>query len=105
MPVLGGGAPHLTGRVLAAITLRGLLSTGLAYVLNFRLIAELGATTASSVNYVVPVAAVLLGVVFLGEHVTWNLVAGGAIVMAGMWVASSASRVRPTTCAAVPVPE
>ena len=64
--------------------LLGVLSTGLAYVLYFRLIADIGATSASAVNYVVPIAAVTVGVLFLGEPITWNLVAGGLVVLAGM---------------------
>jgi drug/metabolite transporter (DMT)-like permease len=83
-PFLAWGTPLVTARVAAAIVLLGLLSTGLAYVLYFRLIGDAGATTASSVNYLVPVAAVLVGVVFLGEHVGWNVIAGGLTVLAGM---------------------
>jgi drug/metabolite transporter (DMT)-like permease len=83
-PFLAWGRPEITGRVALSIVLLGLLSTGLAYVLYFRLIGDAGATTASSVNYLVPVAAVLIGVVFLGEHVRWNVIAGGLTVLAGM---------------------
>lgn len=83
-PALQWGEVQLTGRVLASIVLLGVLCTGLAYVLYFRLIADIGATSASAVNYVVPIAAVIVGVLFLGEPVTWNLVAGGLVVLAGM---------------------
>jgi drug/metabolite transporter (DMT)-like permease len=83
-PLLQWGDVRLTGRVVASIVLLGVLSTGLAYVLYFRLIADIGATSASAVNYVVPIAAVAVGVLFLGEPVTWNLVAGGLVVLAGM---------------------
>jgi drug/metabolite transporter (DMT)-like permease len=83
-PFLAWGPVGLTGRVLASIVLLGVLSTGLAYVLYFRLIGDLGATSASAVNYVVPVAAVLVGVLFLGEAVTWNIVAGGLVVLVAM---------------------
>ncbi len=83
-PWLAWHVPHLTGRVGVAVAVLGLLGTGLAYVLYFRLIGEVGATTASSVNYVVPVAAVGIGVAALGEPVTWNLLAGGLVVLAGM---------------------
>ena len=62
----------------------GLLGTGLAYILYFRLIADLGASRASSVNYVVPVVAVALGVLVLDEPVSWQLVVGGALVLASM---------------------
>jgi drug/metabolite transporter (DMT)-like permease len=83
-PLLEWGEADLTGRVLASIVLLGALCTGLAYVLYFRLIADIGATSASAVNYVVPIAAVAVGVLFLGEPVTWNLLAGGLVVLAGM---------------------
>lgn len=83
-PFLTWHTPHFTGRVTASIVILGLLGTGLAYVLYFRLIGDVGATTASAVNYVVPVGAVLISVVTLGEPVTWNLLVGGLVVLAGM---------------------
>ncbi|MFI6095702.1 DMT family transporter [Lentzea sp. NPDC051213] len=83
-PFLGWRTPDVTVPVLFSIVLLGLLSTGLAYVLYFRLIGDVGATTASAVNYVVPVFAVLLSVLFLGEPVTWNLLAGGLVVLVGV---------------------
>lgn len=59
----------------------GVVSSGVAYILFFRLIANAGPTRALSVTYVVPVFAVLYGLVFLGERVTpWMLVCGAVIV-------------------------
>jgi drug/metabolite transporter (DMT)-like permease len=55
-------------------------------VLYFFLIAELGATLASMVTYVFPVVGVALGVVFLEEVLDLRLVAGTALVMAGIVV-------------------
>ncbi|GAA2045887.1 MULTISPECIES: DMT family transporter [Streptomyces] len=91
-PFLGWQTPELSGRVVLAVVSLGVLSTGLAYVLYFRLIGDVGATTASAVNYVVPVVAVLTGVLLLGEPVTWNLVVGGLVVLAG--VAYAENRLR-----------
>lgn len=88
-PFLAWQTPELTGRVVSSIVLLGVLSTGLAYVLYFRLIGDLGATTASAVNYVVPVAAVVVSVLLLGEPVTWNLVVGGLVVLAGVGYAEN----------------
>jgi drug/metabolite transporter (DMT)-like permease len=93
-PLLGWGEVQLTGRVVASIVLLGVLSTGLAYVLYFRLIADIGATSASAVNYVVPIAAVVVGVLFLDEPITWNLVAGGLVVLTGMAYAENRLKVR-----------
>lgn len=83
-PFLAWDTPHLTGRVTASILILGLLGTGLAYVLYFRLIGDVGATTTSAVNYVVPVGAVLISVGWLGEPVTWNLLVGCLVVLAGV---------------------
>jgi drug/metabolite transporter (DMT)-like permease len=104
-PFLQWGAVSLTPRVTVSIVLLGVLSTGLAYVLYFRLIGEVGATTASAVNYVVPIAAVVVGAVALGERITPNVVLGGLIVLAGM--AYAENRLRrprrdPVTVAAPP---
>ncbi|MEK8168838.1 DMT family transporter [Streptomyces sp. M19] len=88
-PFLTWHSPHLPGKVLAGIVSLGVLSTGLAYVLYFRLIGDAGATTASAVNYVVPVFAVVTGVLFLDEPVTWNLIVGGLVVLAGVGYAEN----------------
>ncbi|MFE2430230.1 DMT family transporter [Streptomyces sp. NPDC059373] len=104
-PFLAWHTPHFTGRVAGSIIVLGLLSTGLAYVLYFRLIGDVGATTASAVNYVVPVAAVLISVAALGEPVTWNLVAGGVVVLAGMaWAENRVGQLRTTPADPAPAP-
>ena len=91
-PFLQWGAVSLTPRVTVSIVLLGVLSTGLAYVLYFQLIAEVGATTASAVNYLVPIAAVVVGALTLGERITLTTVAGGVIVLAGMAYAENRLR-------------
>jgi len=53
-------------------------------VLNYRLIADEGATVASTVTYLIPIVALLLGAIVLGEPLTWNLFIGAAIVLAGV---------------------
>ncbi|BCB83215.1 transporter [Phytohabitans suffuscus] len=83
-PFLGWPTPHITAEVTGSILFLGIFSTGLAYVLLFRLIGDVGATTASGVNYVVPVFAVAIGVIALGEAMTWNLLIGGLVILAGM---------------------
>jgi drug/metabolite transporter (DMT)-like permease len=60
----------------------GVLCTGLAYILYFRLIEEAGPARALAVTFLVPVFAVLYGVVFLAEKVTgWMLLCGLVIVL------------------------
>lgn len=62
----------------------GALGSGLAYVLNFRVIAAAGASTASAVTYLTPVVAVAVGLAFLDERVTANQVLGALIVLVGI---------------------
>ena len=61
----------------------GVLGSGLAYVLNFVVIARSDATTASTVTYVITLVAVVSGALVLGEHITWNQPVGALLVIVG----------------------
>jgi drug/metabolite transporter (DMT)-like permease len=64
-----------------ALVAVGVLCTGIAYILYFRLIEEAGPSRALAVTFVVPVFAVMYGALFLGEAVTgWMLFCGAVIV-------------------------
>jgi drug/metabolite transporter (DMT)-like permease len=77
----------LTGDVLGSILALGALGTGIAYILNYRLITDEGATTASTVTYLLPIVAVVLGILILGEPLTWNVFVGTALILAGVALA------------------
>jgi drug/metabolite transporter (DMT)-like permease len=79
--------PGLDPAVLGAVAALGLGGTGVAYVLNYRLIADEGPTAASTVTYLIPLVAVALGVAVLDEPLGWNLAAGTAAVLAGVALA------------------
>jgi len=64
------------------VLLAGMCSS-LAYVLYFRLVAEVGATIAISVEFLVTVIAVIVGAVALGEHLSVVQLVGGAIIILG----------------------
>jgi drug/metabolite transporter (DMT)-like permease len=84
--------PTFSRRSLLGLVLLGLAGTGVAYLLSYSLITERGATTTSSVNYLIPVISVSLGVVLLGESLTWNQPVGACLVIAGVVVAERASQ-------------
>jgi EamA-like transporter family len=88
-PVLAAQAVDLHLDVVASV---------LAYLLNYHLIHDEGATTASTVTYLLPIVAVILGAIVLGEPITWNLFVGAAIVLAGV-AASDRRFSRPRTTA------
>jgi drug/metabolite transporter (DMT)-like permease len=86
-PWIGRQPVTLSGTVVLSVVALGVVSTGIAYVLNYRLIQDEGPTAASMTNYLTPVVAVLLGVVFVDERLSWNLVVGTAVVLLGVWIA------------------
>jgi uncharacterized membrane protein len=87
VPWIGLQPITLTGSVVLSVVALGVLSTGIAYVLNYRLIQDEGPTAASMTNYLTPVVAVLLGIAFVDERLTWNLIIGTAMILVGLWIA------------------
>src|SRR5204863_2618908 len=75
---------ELSVRRALAIGALGVIGTGLAYLLNYHIIADVGATRASVVTYIIPVVAVTVGIVVLDEPFEWRLVYGGLLIVAGL---------------------
>jgi drug/metabolite transporter (DMT)-like permease len=69
---------------VVAIGLLGVVGTGIAYVINYQSISEIGATRASLVTYLIPIVAVTVGVVFLSEPFHLRLLVGGALTVFGI---------------------
>jgi drug/metabolite transporter (DMT)-like permease len=61
----------------------GVLCTGIAYVLYFKLIEKRGTSTALSVTFLIPVFAIVYGALLLGEAVTSWMLLCGAIILGG----------------------
>ncbi|MFI9495944.1 DMT family transporter [Streptomyces halstedii] len=66
-----------------AVVALGALGTGLAVLLQYGLVQEVGPTTAQMVTYLIPVIATAAGVVLLGERLSWNTPVGALVVLAG----------------------
>ncbi|HUG33562.1 MAG TPA: DMT family transporter [Anaerolineales bacterium] len=64
----------------------GILGSGLAVIMLWYLIHEIGPTRASMVTYLFPVGGVILGVIFLNEHLSWQLVAGSVLIILSLIV-------------------
>jgi drug/metabolite transporter (DMT)-like permease len=69
---------------LLAVVAMAALSTALAYLIYFRLLASAGATNLSLVTFLIPVSAAAMGVAFLGEAVLPRHVAGFLLIAAGL---------------------
>lgn len=88
-PFLAGAPPSPTALsldVIASVLALGALGTGLAFVLHMRNIRLAGASTASTVTYLIPIVATVIGVVALGEGVAWYQPVGALIVLLGVAV-------------------
>ncbi|MQA12440.1 MAG: EamA family transporter [Pseudonocardiaceae bacterium] len=100
LPAGGTASVQLEVGPLLAVVVLGVFSTGFAFVLNYRLIADEGVVVASTVGYLLPVVSVLLGTVFLGESLNPRVIAGMIVVLAG--VALTRRPDRPATTTALP---
>jgi len=69
-----------------AILWLGILGSGLAVIMLWYLIHEVGPTRASLVTYLFPVGGVILGVIFLNEHLSWQLLVGSILIVASLAV-------------------
>lgn len=72
--------------VWAALLATGLLCTAWAYVLYFRLIADVGPVKALTVTFLIPPFGVAWGWLVLGEAATWAHAAGGALIAGALWL-------------------
>ncbi|MEV0373580.1 DMT family transporter [Streptomyces sp. NPDC050636] len=82
---------------LLAVFALGALGTGLAFLLQYGLVAEIGPTNAQMVTYFIPVIATTAGVALLNEPLSWNTPVGALIVLAGAALTQSKPRPTPTT--------
>ena len=78
--------PHTTPRVWLALVYMGVLGTALAFVWFLEGVKTLGPARASIFVNLVPVAAITLGVLLLGERLTPAMLVGAALVISGVWI-------------------
>ena len=83
--------PALPLTWIAALWL-GILGAGLAMLMYYYLIHEIGPTRATLVTYLYPVGGVVFGVIFLKEQISWQLVAGTLLIIASLAVVNWKSK-------------
>ena len=71
-----------------ALLFLGILGSGLAFVLAYYLIHEIGPTRTTMVTYLFPLGGVILGVAFLNEELSWQLLVGAALIIVSLVVAN-----------------
>ncbi|WP_199835876.1 MULTISPECIES: DMT family transporter [unclassified Streptomyces] len=82
-PLFTSAPDHFPVVPLLAVAALGALGTGLAVLIQYGLVAEVGPTTAQMVTYFIPVIATAAGVAILGESLRWTTPVGAVIVLAG----------------------
>jgi len=82
-PVHGPITPIVAANVLGLAA----GSTAVAYLLYFKLIANIGPARALTVTFLIPLFGVLWGYLFLGEPLTINMLLGGSLILGGTWLA------------------
>jgi drug/metabolite transporter (DMT)-like permease len=87
LPFTGRDSIQVHPKVLLAVAVLGIGGTGLAYILNYRLLADEGAAATSTVTYLMPPVSVLLGALVLGEPLRGTLVLGAIVVLVGVGLA------------------
>lgn len=79
--------PEVTAAPLASVVLLGLFPSGLATIVYFRVIRHAGPGFLSQINYLIPVWAVLMGVIFGGELLSIHVLLALIVILTGIWIA------------------
>src|SRR6478735_8013176 len=91
-PLVAASAVTLDPWIIGSVLLLGCLGTGVAYIWNQTTVRAWGPTRASTVTYITPIVGVVLGVVVLGETVSWNEPVGALVVFLGILLAQNRLR-------------
>jgi drug/metabolite transporter (DMT)-like permease len=99
---LPGSAPGW--KEAGSVTALAVIGTAISQIILYRVLRSDGAARVSLVTYLLPVTALFYGVVLLGEHVTWQELAGMALILGGVALGSGAVRVPRREPVAAPSP-
>lgn len=72
--------------ILIAILILGIFGSGIAYIWNTAIVQAWGATPASTVTYLTPLVGVVLGILLLGETLSWHQPVGAAVTIVGILI-------------------
>ncbi len=91
-PFVALGPVELDLPIVLSLVLLGVLGTGLAYYWYMNILNAWGPTATSTVTYLTPVVGVALGILLLGETLSWNAPVGAVVVFAGILLAQGRLR-------------
>ncbi len=93
-PFVAVGPIALDLPIVASLLTLGIAGTGVAYYWYMNVLNAWGPTATSTVTYLTPVVGVALGILLLGEQLTWNAPVGAALVFVGILFAQGRLRLR-----------
>ncbi|HSD83852.1 MAG TPA: EamA family transporter, partial [Anaerolineae bacterium] len=76
------------GITWVALLWLGVIGSGLAFLMAYYLIHEIGPTRTTMVTYLFPLGGMILGVTFLHEQLTWQMIAGAGLIVVSLVVAN-----------------
>jgi drug/metabolite transporter (DMT)-like permease len=79
-----------------ALGYAALIGTFMGLLLNFYNIQRFGATAGAMASYIIPIFATFGGVLLLGEHITYGMLAGMALILSGVWLINQNTPLTPT---------
>ena len=82
------GANTLSATAIVAVGFLGAVGTGIAYWIMATLVGRVGAIRASFITYLIPVVALVLGIVFRGDTIAALAIVGAALTIGGALLAS-----------------
>lgn len=91
-PFVAVGAVSLDPAVVGSLLVLGIAGTGVAYFWYMNVLNDWGPTATSTVTYLTPVVGVALGILLLGETLSWNAPVGAALVFLGILLAQGRLR-------------
>jgi drug/metabolite transporter (DMT)-like permease len=106
-PLAAGPPPvptQLAGATIGSLLALGTLGSGVALLIHYRNIRLVGASAASLVTYLIPLFAVVVGLLVLGESLTWYQPVGTLIVLSGIAITQGVPTLRRRAAAPVPEP-
>jgi drug/metabolite transporter (DMT)-like permease len=86
-PVVALGAVQLSWPIVLSLLALGVVGTGFAYLWNINVLLTWGPTVTSTVTYLTPIVGVALGILVLGETLSWNEPLGAVLVFLGILLA------------------
>ena len=99
---------HPSSKVVVSLLAIGIFGTGVAYILYYRLLRQIGATGTSLVTYIVPLFGIFWGWTILGERLSWHAFAALLLIFVGLLLVSrrpGARRAKPLSAAPLPAAE